>query len=125
MKQLYAILLMLLVSVCALGANAYNVNQYNHLARLSTEELMHRGQDFLQNKGLVDSAIVCYSIVAHRAQSENQESKEMYQIARALNNLGYIYATYYYDYHKAYENLTNRWNCPNATALTITWHTPT
>lgn len=105
MKQLYAILLMLLVSVSALGANAYNVNQYNHLARLSTEELMHRGQDFLQNKGLVDSAIVCYSIVAHRAQSENQESKEMYQIARALNNLGYIYATYYYDYHKAYENL--------------------
>ncbi len=105
MKQLYAILLMLLVSVNALGANAYNVNQYNHLARLSTEELMHRGQDFLQNKGLVDSAIVCYSIVAHRAQSENQESKEMYQIARALNNLGYIYATYYYDYHKAYENL--------------------
>ena len=105
MKQLYAILLMLLVSVSALGANAYNVNQYNHLARLSTEELMHRGQDFLQNKGLVDSAIVCYSIVAHRAQSENQESKEMYQIASALNNLGYIYATYYYDYHKAYENL--------------------
>jgi len=105
MKQLYAILLMLLISVSALGANAYNVNQYNHLARLSTEELMHRGQDFLQNKGLVDSAIVCYSIVAHRAQSENQESKEMYQIARALNNLGYIYATYYYDYHKAYENL--------------------
>ena len=105
MKQLYAILLMLLISVSALGANAYNVNQYNHLARLSTEELMHRGQDFLQNKGLVDSAIVCYSIVAHRAQSENQESKEMYQIASALNNLGYIYATYYYDYHKAYENL--------------------
>ena len=112
MKQLYAILLMLLVSVSALGANAYNVNQYNHLARLSTEELMHRGQDFLQNKGLVDSAIVCYSIVAHRAQSENQESKEMYQIARALNNLGYIYATYYYDYDKAYDRelkLTNEW----------------
>jgi tetratricopeptide (TPR) repeat protein len=105
MKQLYAILLMLLVSVSALGANAYNVNQYNHLARLSTEELMHRGQDFLQNKGWADSAIVCYSIVANRAHGDNQEKKEMYQVARALNNLGYIYATYYYDYHKAYENL--------------------
>ncbi len=105
MKQLFAILLILLTSVSAQGAHAYNVNQYNRWARLSTEELMHRGQDFLQNKGWVDSAIVCYSIVANRAQSDNQESNEMYQIARALNNLGYIYATYYYDYHKAYENL--------------------
>ena len=96
---------MLLISVSAQGANAYNVNQYHRLDRLSTGELMLRGQDFLQNKGWVDSAIVCYSIVASRAQSDHQESKEMYQIAMALNNLGYIYATYYYDYHKAYENL--------------------
>ena len=105
MKQLFAILLTLLVSVSAQGAHAYNVNQHNCLDRLTTAELMLRGQDFLQNKGWVDSAMVCYSIVANRAQDNNLESKEMYQIARALNNLGYIYATYYYDFQKAYENL--------------------
>ena len=66
---------------------------------------MLRGQDFLQNKGWVDSAMVCYSIVANRVQNNNLESKDKYQIARALNNLGYIYATYYYDFQKAYENL--------------------
>ena len=96
---------MFLVSLSTQGANAYNVNQYHRLDRLSTEDLMRRGQDYLQNKGWADSAMVCYSIVANRAQSDHQESNEMYQIARALNNLGYIYATYYYDYHKAYENL--------------------
>lgn len=105
MKQLFAILLTLLVSVSAQGAHAYNVNQHNRLDRLTTGELMLRGQDFLQNKGWADSAIVCYSIVAGRAQRNDLDSKEMYQIARALNNLGYIYATYYYNYHKAYENL--------------------
>lgn len=105
MKQLFAILLTLLVSVSAQGAHAYNVNQHNCLDRLTTAELMLRGQDFLQNKGWVDSAMVCYSIVAGRAQNNNLESKEIYQIARALNNLGYIYATYYYDFQKAYENL--------------------
>ena len=105
MKQLFAILLTLLVSVSAQEAHAYNVNQHNCLDRLTTAELMLRGQDFLQNKGWVDSAMVCYSIVANRAQDNNLESKEMYQIARALNNLGYIYATYYYDFQKAYENL--------------------
>lgn len=105
MKQLFAILLTLLVSVSAQGAHAYNVNQYNRLARLTTEELMHRGQDYLQNKGWADSAMVCYSIVASRAQSNDLDRKEMYQIARALNNVGYIYAAYYYDYQKAYENV--------------------
>ena len=105
MKQLFAILLTLLVSVSAQGAHAYNVNQHNCLDRLTTAELMLRGQDFLQNKGWADSAIVCYSIVAGRAQRKDLDRKEMYQIARALNNVGYIYATYYYDYHKAYENL--------------------
>ena len=105
MKQLFAILLTLLVSVSAQEAHAYNVNQHNCLDRLTTAELMLRGQDFLQNKGWVDSAMVCYSIIANRAQDNNLESKEMYQIAKALNNIGYISATYYYDFQKAYENL--------------------
>ena len=104
-KQLCAILIMLLASVMMQVANAYNVNQYNQWVKVSTEELMRRGQDYLQNKGWVDSAMVCYSIVAGRAQNNNLESKEIYQIARALNNIGYISATYYYDFQKAYENL--------------------
>ena len=104
-KQLCAILIMLLASVMMQVANAYNVNQYNQWVKVSTEELMRRGQDYLQNKGWVDSAMVCYSIVANRAQDNNLESKEIYQIARALNNIGYISATYYYDFQKAYENL--------------------
>ena len=104
-KQLCAILIMLLASVMMQVANAYNVNQYNQWVKVSTEELMRRGQDYLQNKGWVDSAMVCYSIVANRVQNNNLESKDKYQIARALNNLGYIYATYYYDFQKAYENL--------------------
>ena len=96
---------MLLASVMMLDANAYNVNQHNQWVKVSTEELMRRGQDYLQNKGWVDSAMVCYSIIANRAQDNNLESKEMYQIAKALNNIGYISATYYYDFQKAYENL--------------------
>ena len=104
-KQLCAILIMLLASVMMRVANAYNVKQYNQWVKVSTEDLMRRGQDYLQNKGWVDSAMVCYSIVADRAKDNSLENKEIYQIARALNNLGYIYATYYYDFQKAYENL--------------------
>lgn len=104
-KQLYAILILMLASITMRGANAYNINQHNQWVKASTEELMRRGQDYLQNKGWADSAMVCYTIVANRARHADLDSKEMYQIARALNNIGYIYAAYYYDYQKAYENV--------------------
>ncbi|MBR6946319.1 MAG: helix-turn-helix domain-containing protein [Muribaculaceae bacterium] len=104
-KQLYAILILMLASITMRGANAYNINQHNQWVKASTEELMRRGQDYLQNKGWTDSAMVCYTIVANRARHADLDSKEMYQIARALNNIGYIYAAYYYDYQKAYENV--------------------
>ena len=104
-QNLVILLILVLVAVTMRGANAYNVGQYNSMARYSTDELMRRGQDYLQNKGWADSAMVCYSIVASRIQFKNQDNRQMYQIASALNNVGYIYATYYYDYHKAYENL--------------------
>ena len=95
----------MLASITMRGANAYNINQHNQWVKASTEELMRRGQDYLQNKGWTDSAMVCYTIVANRARHADLDSKEMYQIARALNNIGYIYAAYYYDYQKAYENV--------------------
>ena len=104
-KQLYAILILMLASITMRGANAYDINQHNQWVKASTEELMRRDQDYLQNKGWADSAIVCYSIVAGRAQRKDLDRKEMNQIARALNNVGYIYAAYYYDYQKAYENV--------------------
>jgi len=105
MKRFHIILLMLLVSITMRGAHAYNVDQYNRWAKISTDELMDRAQDYLQNKGWVDSAMVCYSIVANRAQQDHQDNHSLNQIAIALNNVAYIYATYYYDYEKAYENL--------------------
>ena len=104
-QNLVILLILVLVAVTMRGANAYNVGQYNSMARYSTDELMRRGQDYLQNKGWADSAMVCYSIVASRIQFKNQDNRQMYQIARALNNIGYIYAAYYYDYQKAYENV--------------------
>jgi len=104
-QNLVILLILVLVAVAMRGANAYNVGQYNRMARYSTDELMRRGQDYLQNKGWADSAMVCYSIVASRIQFKNQDNRQMYQIASALNNAGYIYAVYFYDYQKAYENV--------------------
>ena len=105
-KRRYTIFLTSILYLVAMATHVpYSVDQYNRWTKLSTSELMRRGQDYLQNKGWADSAMVCYSIVADRAQHNGLDSKEMYHIARALNNIGYIYAAYYYDYQKAYENV--------------------
>ena len=105
-KRRYTIFLTSILYLVAMATHVpYSVDQYNRWTKLSTSELMRRGQDYLQNKGWADSAMVCYSIIADRAQHNGLDSKEMYHIARALNNIGYIYAAYYYDYQKAYENV--------------------
>lgn len=58
------------------------------------------GQDFdLRNSA--DSALVCYSIIYDRLHDDASSRKDMEILARALNNIGYIYATFHFDYPKA------------------------
>ncbi len=83
----------------------YSVDQYNRWTKLSTSELMHRGQHFLQDLCQVDSALVCYTIVSNRVTDKSLNRDSVYLVARAFNNLGYIYGAYYFDYEKAYESL--------------------
>ena len=61
------VLVVLLSATAAQGAQEkYDIDDYNRLSVLSTTELMARGQYFLQEKMMVDSALVCYSIVSNR-----------------------------------------------------------
>ena len=122
----------LLSASAAHGAQMeYDIEDYNRLSTLNTPELMERGRQFLQGRMMVDSALVCYSIVSSREHDKklnremmhlvdsalvcyavvsSREGKaknrdEQKQIVKAYNNLGFIYAAYYYDYQKAYENV--------------------
>lgn len=100
------VLVVLLSATAAQGAQEkYDIDDYNRLSVLSTTELMARGQYFLQEKMMVDSALVCYSIVSNREHDKKLNREELHLIARAKNNLGYIYGAHYYDYPKSYENL--------------------
>lgn len=96
----------LLFPAVAQGAQEkYDIEDYNRLSTLGTTELMARGQHFLQEKMMVDSALVCYSIVANREHDKKLDREMLHLVARAKNNLGYIYGAYYYDFQRAYENL--------------------
>ena len=105
-KRRYIILLTSILYLVAMATHVpYSVDQYNRWTKLSTSELMHRGQHFLQDLCQVDSALVCYTIVSNRVTDKSLNRDSVYLVARAFNNLGYIYGAYYFDYEKAYESM--------------------
>ena len=105
-KRRYIILLASILYLVAMATHVpYSVDQYNRWTKLSSSELMHRGQHFLQDLCQVDSALVCYTIVSNRVTDKSLSRDSVYLVALAFNNLGYIYGAYYFDYEKAYESL--------------------
>lgn len=76
------------------------VTLYSEYTNLSTDKLVRMGQDFdLHNSA--DSALVCYSVIADRLHDTASSKENIETLARVLNNLGYIYATFLFDYPKA------------------------
>lgn len=84
--------------------NASTLSIYNDWSGVPTERLMDMGKDFdLRNSS--DSALVCYSVVADRLRGNSLSKEEKHMYSRALNNIGYIYSTFIYDYPKSIEYL--------------------
>lgn len=76
---------------------------YKQWASLSIQELKTLGEKYnLSNSP--DSALVCFSIISERLNNSSNESDKKY-LARAFNNLGYIYATYFSDYQRSMQFL--------------------
>lgn len=80
----------------------YNVAFYDRWSKISSDDLIQKAYEFISNGRNVDSALVCYTIVANRFYEKSQDDEEIYHDANAMNNAGYLYFFYYFDYQKAY-----------------------
>lgn len=93
-----AVLSIIFVNTCF--AKESLVSLYADWQSLPVPQLMKMGEKFdLHNSS--DSALVCYSIVADRLAGNVKNEDDSRFLARALNNQGYIYATFLFDYNKA------------------------
>lgn len=94
-----------LCTACTLAVNskvrASVSKDYDLWENLTTEELTKRARICLQRE-MPDSALVCYSIISNRLP-EAKTGKERMAIASAKMNVGYIYSTYFYDFHNAFD----------------------
>lgn len=100
MRCIIATIFSLLCSVCLYAAKSSPVGLYSEWRSLPTDRLVSMGREFdLRNSA--DSALVCYSVVADRLNDGASSREDKQTLARVLNNIGYIYATFFFDYPKA------------------------
>lgn len=101
------IYLLVFLAVCVMlpsasAAKESPVSLYPRWQTKSIDSLMNMGERFnLRNSS--DSALVCYTVVADRLRQNAPTKMEQQTLSRALTNMGYIYATFFYDYTRALE----------------------
>lgn len=103
-RVLRNITLLLLLLVAWLGAAAdgtVRIKNYDIWKDLPTKQLCELGRRYFDDNN-VDSALVCYTIVANRYYSTPKSDKEEFRrIGVALNKLGVLHTYFLVDYEKA------------------------
>lgn len=95
--------ILVLLMVCMLTASADSpVRLYEKWKNKPSKELMNMGIKFDCSQS-ADSALVCYSIVADRLRDSASGSEDKEMLARSLNNMGFIYGAYFFDYKRSIE----------------------
>lgn len=103
MRNRILYILWIVALVVPLSANAtYHAPFYDRWTGLSSGVLMKKASDFILKGGPRDSALVCYTIVANRYFEMKQNEADINHSANAMNNAGYMYFFYFFDYQKAY-----------------------
>ena len=103
MKIVYRVLLLLLtLQMSFLAASAYTMPA-DQLVRLSNKQLCDKGQAHW-DKNELDSALICFNIVANRAK-QKQSSEDTRWISASLTAMANIYISPFYDYERAMQCL--------------------
>ncbi len=94
-------LLFFLIGLSKIYGKILQTHRNDALYSLSTLDLVNRSKDYIFNKELPDSGILCLEIVEHRASLPNLTSEEANIISHALNMLGGMYVYHDHNYTDA------------------------
>lgn len=103
MKNLYLLAILVWSGIQVHAArHEYSSAYYNQLAGKSAKYLTDKAYTFLSDEDKRDSALIYYSILANKYYDEKQNTADRYRSISAMNDLGYMYYFYYFDYQKAF-----------------------
>lgn len=100
-------MVLILAWMCCICSSAARQNMNKMFTKWSntpSETLLDKAREAV-HQGNRQEALLLYSTVANRYYQEDAPSSEQEHAARAMNNIGYIYFYFYYDYLKAYSYL--------------------
>ena len=100
----YTILLLLLSCLLCLSTSAQtdaNIPSYDHWNKLSSEQLIQKGEYYRNEAFMPDSALVCFSIVANRYYQRHQNRDDIDHSIEAMTHIAWLYMQDFYDYTKA------------------------
>jgi AraC-like DNA-binding protein len=94
-----------IIFICVCFASSALARDYAEWSRQPYDKLYTMAYDFMQKKD-IDSALVCYTIVENGYDDcKRSDIKGIERSVFAMNNIGYIYFFYYFDYEKSYHYL--------------------
>lgn len=103
MVSLRLIWVIVLVVACTFqSVHAGNRMTISELLECPTPELIDRGNDFLIGKHDPDSALLCYTIVTDRYNSDMSDSEKLV-VAKVMHNAGILCYEYFHNYPAALE----------------------
>lgn len=101
-------LLLFLLSASLVSADnkKLHVKNYQYWHSLPSEELFRRGNSYYDKWEQMDSAMLCYSIIASRYyETSRKDTSQLKLIVRSMNQMSILYMFHYRDYQQTYAQL--------------------
>ncbi len=99
--RLFVILILAAVGQQAVATSDMAMSLYERLEHMPSEQLMKMGGRYYYTTRQLDSALVCFSIVANRYYQGKQGQADIENAIQAMENMAWLYAEEFYDYSKA------------------------
>lgn len=81
-------------------------NYYDKWHNVSSEKLMSRAYDIINEDRNIDSALIFYNVVYNRYVEDVDDIEKAKIASGALNDMGYLMTFYYFDFERAYSYLS-------------------
>ena len=103
MSLRYKLFLLLLCLLCipTFAQTDSDIPSYDHWDKLSSEQLIQKGEYYRNEAFMPDSALVCFSIVANRYYQGHQNHDDIERVIEAMTHIAWLYMQDFYDYTKA------------------------
>ena len=115
-RRITVFIVLLLSTLAVMAEDVTFMTNRRQWERLPTATLLQLGDNFLNNKNLPDSAMLCYTIAANR-YNENLDENELKQCVLGYYSLALLYGNHYNNYYEGWKYILKTQQLANKHSL--------